>query len=298
MAITIIIIRVNDMNIKKVLLLMHIPKAAGTSFTAAVQNNFRKSESVNFAWQSSHERYPNNFFKRKKKRELAKYNFYSGHFIYGVHTKISRPCSYITMLRNPNERLISAYNYITTQSSYINKYLPQVKRFTFDEFLFSKDIPNWHQLDNTQTRFISGLDPKLKLRSEDLLVAKENLIKNIDFFGITEEFDKSMILLKKDLNLKFLFYTRERVTKISKIDKLDHFIDLLENYNRLDNELYQYAKEIFNKRTKKISDYEMKKYSRLNTLYQRLCNVKQNRIITTYYVILQKIIHKVFGLRK
>ncbi len=80
--------------------------------------------------------------------------------------------------------------------------------------------------------------------------AKDNIEKYFPIVGTTEDFDRFLILAKKMLKLRsFLFYSSKNIT--SKRPEIPDFpsptIKIIEKYNELDIELYEFVRKKFDK---------------------------------------------------
>ena len=77
--------------------------------------------------------------------------------------------------------------------------------------------------------------------------AKRNLRENFAVVGIVEEFDKTLLLLKKTFGWKNIFYKVKNKNKQRPSNSAvsQETLSLIEEKNKLDLELYQYATEIF-----------------------------------------------------
>ena len=95
-----------EYNLKKndILYFLHIPKNAGTSLIAILENYF----DLNSIFQG---KYWQNLILHKPKN-FSKLRFFRGHFGYGLHRILQRKPIYITMLRDPVERTLSDYYHI------------------------------------------------------------------------------------------------------------------------------------------------------------------------------------------
>lgn len=108
-----------------------------------------------------------------------------GHFWYGIHRLTDRDCKYITVLRNPVDRMVSLYYYLEAN-----------KHMSLENFVSQ---PSLKELDNDQTRRIAGTDPAIGECNRDTL---EMAIENLNKFavvGVTEE----MVNIERKLKAVF-----------------------------------------------------------------------------------------------
>ncbi len=88
----------------KTLIFLHIPKCGGATLQSIIRRHLSKAETFITVppWEKSKAlllgltEYQRNSIK-----------FLTGHFSYGIHEAIPSPATYITMLRNPVDRIIS-----------------------------------------------------------------------------------------------------------------------------------------------------------------------------------------------
>ncbi|WP_332694886.1 sulfotransferase family 2 domain-containing protein [Halalkalibacter lacteus] len=211
---------------------IHIPKTGGLTLRRILDNQYPKHERYRFPKTK-----PNPFYKLTK-NELNSINCLYGHFKYGIHSKLTKPFTYITVLRDPVERVISTYFFILQNSK--NRMHHTVKQMTFEEFVASDHSP----VSNHQTRFVSGKS------IPDLEVAKKNLEKHFAVVGITEMYAQSIFLMSKHLGWNNVQYTKKNITKhrLKQNDFSKETIELIRKKNELDIKLYEYAKQLLQKR--------------------------------------------------
>src|SRR5690349_1326721 len=98
---------------------LHIPKAAGTTLNTILAKRFRRRDVFTI-------RNP-----KKAVEELAglpdakraKLKLIKGHFAYGLHKEVGRPFEYITVLREPVDRVVSHYYYVLRNAAhYLHKH--------------------------------------------------------------------------------------------------------------------------------------------------------------------------------
>ena len=100
---------------QEVLIFVHIPKTAGTTFAAILERNFRASRIVSV--------YPNFGITTSELRALpdetrATMECVKGHFDYGIHRDLGRPFRYVTFLRHPVEQVRSRYNHMRSSRAH------------------------------------------------------------------------------------------------------------------------------------------------------------------------------------
>jgi hypothetical protein len=114
------------------------------------------------------------------------------------------------------------------------------------------------ELCNGQTRQLAGdewEDQERVVTRAALERAQANLT-HFRVVGLLEEFDASLLLLRRAFGWHLPFYVKENVTK----EKPDEtFLDaetrgLVEEANRLDLELYEYARKLFEERCRAAGD--------------------------------------------
>jgi hypothetical protein len=130
------------------------------------------------------------------------------------------------------------------------------------------------ELNNGQSRRLSHIhDQYGHCRPEVVEIAKKNLMENFTFFGLTEKFDETLVVLRMLLGWADPFYVKSNVTPykpaMENIDQAD--LDCIIEYNELDIELYAYAQGIFNQRLNQLgprfkAEYDI--FRSLNKVFQ------------------------------
>jgi len=110
-------------------------------------------------------------------------------------------------------------------------------------------------IDNDQVRRVSGVDFDYGDCTEDHLeIAKTNLRENFEFVGITEQFDESIIAMKRFLSWQTKpFYLLEKVSTYDiNIVHSDSALNEIRIQNYYDIDLYDYAGVLF---MRKVEEY-------------------------------------------
>lgn len=133
--------------------------------------------------------------------DLAKYRLITGHINFGDLDGIVADPVYITMLRDPVERVVSLYSYWRShKAEYIDKHDLRGPRLAKDLSLrdfIDSDLPEArHNVNNGMARqLLGGLVAPIDLPDADFLRLARDRLNRFAFVGFTELFDLSIDLL-------------------------------------------------------------------------------------------------------
>ena len=174
-----------------------------------------------------------------------------GHCQYGVHRYVSRQISYITVLRDPVERVLSMY--------YFHK-LVQEKHGSLEGIRMPSGMcleqyvnnPLYSEVTNGQTRRLSGVGFKSHICPRSALKqAKENIDQHFTVVGLTERFAETIELLKQSFGWQLdvpVCHKNENLTKPTTRSHFSETLEIIQQANSLDIELYNYATKLFEDR--------------------------------------------------
>jgi hypothetical protein len=233
------------------LLYLHIPKTAGTTLKHCIYEQYAngpKGAPEERGWlREGVFYYPIGFLKPKRplipqwiRSALARddINAVVGHFQFGIHQFVGKPTTYVTLVREPVDRVVSLYYHLRAAA---NGGAGNVADMTLDEFITSLEL---RETDNDQTRRIAGLEPPFGRCTEKTLArAKGNLVRNFSVVGVTHRFDETLVLLKRLLNWGDLYYLPGLVNKArpSRSGISAATINQIAARNSLDGELFKFA---------------------------------------------------------
>ncbi len=172
-----------------------------------------------------------------------------GHFSYGVHQYLPRPPIYVTVLRQPVERVLSHYFHEKRDPTNLLHDRIQAGMGIAD---YVKHYANAGKMDNLQTRMLAGNWRRKGFGSctdEMFELAKKNLEAHFVVAGLTERFDESYVLMKRALNWpEFVFSANRNATKNRppRESVPEDVLEVVRSYNRYDLALYAFAEERFN----------------------------------------------------
>lgn len=226
---------------------LHIPKTAGTTLYTIMDRQFSLKRTITVYGELDH------LEKVKQAKALSsdlknKIELVKGHTYLGWDKFLPQKVNYFSLLRNPINRFISHYYYI--------KNLPTHPLYNFirDNDISLADFALIKGEDNGQTRFLATIidDGKIEYKdrecsSEILQKAKENIQKYSITLGIVEEFDKSLLLLKKKFAWNNIFYIvkNKNKSRLSAREIPEQTYKLIEKQHQFDLELYEHSKKVF-----------------------------------------------------
>ena len=228
------------------LIFLHLPKTAGVNIRELLLREYPGPRS--FIRGSPDHR---DLF-RKSRKEREAYLVVGGHYRFGLHLLFDSPSRYMTLLRDPLERVNSHFAYIQWQALHVWHARIVAAGISLEQWVRSGLADAW---DNLQVR-------RLTLRADDdvpfgettrqmLDEAKRILSDRIDFLGITERYKESVGLFAEQLGWQQPV-TIERLNvspnRQSAADLPPSARAAILEHNEFDLELYTFAGDLFERR--------------------------------------------------
>ena len=231
---------------------LHIPKTAGTTMRKIFEKLYGV-EYVNSHLYNYDEQPLPDLIKDVKslpENEKRKIKVLNGHAAYGMHNLLPQQSVYITFFRDPSERAISDYYHMERSAKHRSR-IGAKDDITLEEFIKNG------KTENMGVSYLASDDAvpvDINEGNKDALLAraKEHLRK-IELIGIAEEFDKSIILMKRRLGWAMpLYIVRNKGGNRPPSSSISpELISLIKEKNSLDFDLYSYARSLFSERIKK-----------------------------------------------
>jgi hypothetical protein len=244
------------------LIFIHIPKTAGSTLRPIMDRNYQRENICKLDFL------PRDLdrFLRLPEEARSRIRVLQGHFPFGLHKHLSVPADYLTLLRDPVDRIISMYYWIHGNQEHVLNKL--VRSMSLEDFADS----GFEITANHQTSLLSGLTASAD--HDALAVARKHLQHEITAFGLNERFDESLLLFKKRLGWKHVFYSRRNVTRgrPPSSDVPDSVLDIIKKHNLLDLELYDFARRTFDCAISALGPSfrdEVRRFQRINELWSR-----------------------------
>jgi hypothetical protein len=220
----------------------HVPKTGGISLLALCRNNLAGSDISPHLWEHDlGERRPESF---------EHYRLVTGHFSILAQTGFVRDRYSMTLLRHPLRRIASAYEFGRRFPDKDQNFAASMaKLLSFPDYV--RYFADWIDvIDNPYTHHFAAMPKDFPGAPENgaMLVAAKHNLSAFDFVGITEEFGASVALLCEELGWQPpATEPRENTSGSERVfDQIDsETMGILFERNRLDLELYEYARKLF-----------------------------------------------------
>jgi len=224
---------------EEAVIFLHVPKTAGTTLNRLIEWEYPlfqmySVDPVFFTWSASH-------LRRLPPRRLKKTRMFKGHMLFGLHEILPQPATYITVLRDPIDRVMSAFYYMRSYILHPKYWKFRREQWTVEDFV--RRLPR----DNVQCKILAGAEYNSPCTEEIFEQAKENLFRHFSVVGLSERFEESLALMKLRLGWKLWRYSSFNVTRArpKKADLSQATLDLIAAKNSFDLALYECAANIF-----------------------------------------------------
>ena len=230
------------------LIFLHLPKTGGVSVSKAIVRQFHDKE-VFHVRNAAHKKSPvfakthgtiEDFIALPQARR-RRFRCILGHMHFGLHEHVPGPAAYVTLLRDPVERLLSHFG----------QYCRMVQN---KEFGNEATVPSLEAfcrmksraMDNHQTRFLCGWEFDDHPRQENLARARENLSRWFRVVGTVERFNETMEILHQASGWPDVAHFRANVGtgRLRREEVAPEFLARIEELNWLDRELHATANSL------------------------------------------------------
>jgi len=221
------------------IIFLHLPKTAGTTLNRLIEWEYSLGEMysvdpVLFEWSFAR-------LRRLSKRRLRRTRMFKGHMLFGLHEVLPQPATYITVLRDPVERVLSAFYFMRSYKLHPLYWKFRNEKWTVEEFVQRSTR------DNVQCKIIANAHYHSPCTQEVLDRAIDHLDNYFSVVGLSERFEESLALMKLRFGWQLNSYSSFNVTRArpKKGDLPQATLDLISEKNRFDVALYQHAVRLF-----------------------------------------------------
>ncbi len=224
---------------EEAVIFLHVPKAAGSTLNRLIESEYPLFEiysidPVFFRHSWAH-------LQRLSAKRLRRIRIFKGHMLFGLHTILPQSATYITVLREPVDRVLSAFYFMRSY-----KLHPLYWRLKFGNWSL-EDYVRRSRRENVQCKILAGAEYNEPCTAEICETAKANLLRYFSVVGLSERFEESLALMKLRFGWKLQRYSSFNVTRTRprKADVPRSTLDLIEERNSFDISLYECAANVF-----------------------------------------------------
>lgn len=258
---------------------VHMPKAGGSTLQEIIQRQFPPAATLDIdgesveSVQSSVDR-----LRHMPEKDRERIACVKGHIPFGIHRWLPRTPRYVTMLRDPIQRIVSDYFFALNTPGHSLFERMRRDRLSLKDFVVLRDE---QRLSDIYCRLLSEAvswdrlaDSPRTLPPSALATAKENMERYFAVVGITERFNESLLLMQSAFGWKDVRYDRVNVTrdKPAQVTLTGKELDAIRLYNGRDIELYEFARQRMDVRiAERGAGFEarVRRFRQENERYQR-----------------------------
>ena len=266
------------------LVFVHVPKTAGSSLKWIIQRQYPAEQTVVIEGEEMQRQFHR--FHGMAEAARGRLRCLMGHIPFGVHALLPQGARYITMLRDPVEWTLSFHSFIKRNLFFENH--PDFAAFrgvgSMDLEAFLDFLSRSH-MNDMQTRLVAGELPPLdvmppyeSLSPEALVAAKQNLHRDFECVGVVERFDESLLVMKRKLGWRKIYYRRLNVgeRRAGRKDLPQWSVKRILACNSRDVELYAEACSLLSAQIAAAGAgfrAEVRRFQRINAIYSALLPV-------------------------
>lgn len=256
---------------EEAVIFLHIPKTAGTTLNRLIEWEYPllqiySVDPVFFTWSSNH-------LHHLPPARLQRYRMFKGHMLFGLHRVLPQPATYITVLRDPVDRVLSAYYFMRGYKLHPLYWKFRRENWTLEDFI--RRSPR----TDVQCKVIAGAVYEEPCTAEICAEAMNNLERYFSVVGLSERFEESLALMKLRFGWKLESYSSFNVTRSrpKKRDLPQSTLDLISEKNQYDLALYAAAVKKFdaavNEQAEEVSRVTQQLQSALERTGDRMSSV-------------------------
>lgn len=173
---------------------MHIEHTGGTTLQDVVLRQYGRAHVRMIYYRNSRVEH----FIALSEADRARYYALLGHLYYGIHRHIPAPhTTYLSMLRQPADRVVSSYYYMGRQTHAIGRSIAE-GRLSLDDFIRQRATENNLQM----ARIVGGTDDdiqkyRITLPNDALEIAQAHIEQHFALVGLVERYDETLLMMQR-----------------------------------------------------------------------------------------------------
>ncbi len=225
------------------ILFLHLPKTAGISLRSVFFQGYEDAQIFRIE--------PNDpvssirQLKSLSKRERRHLKLVTGHTLWGAHYFVEAPFLYVTMLRDPVERVLSSFSYIRSLPSHFLYEEMHASEMSLKKFLTWKK--SQFEVENQQTKLLAGVFNTKKACTQDVYKQAVEHLEKYCLVGLTEHFAQSLTMFENILELEHAEVPKSNVThqRLRRTEIEPDVLEEIHRRNQYDLALYSKAEKLF-----------------------------------------------------
>lgn len=219
------------------MIFIHIPKTAGRYFVRTLRKSGKTVRAYDIVDWEKLDVLP---LTPEVLTGHIKFREFSLKAVRDAGNEFARAIQYVTILREPVERVISHYCFVKGSTNVLAPYAEgTLKEYVLNRFA---EVCNW------QVKALAGVeDPHTKITEIEFEQAKENL-QSFAAVGITEELDKFLIQVSGVFQWKLRkleFPANVTENRLYKKDFTEDDLQTVRDFNQWDIRLYEWVRDYF-----------------------------------------------------
>lgn len=226
------------------LMFLHLPKTAGSTLRRIIERQFGIDAvyAIGEPTSDSIDR-----LLELPRQRLDSLRAVVGHVPFGLHELLPWPVAYVTLIREPVDRIVSHFHFaLRTPGSPL---ATEVEAAGRSLRRYVEEAPSGPYFNDGQTRLLGSPDARQAPPATETALerAKARLASAFSVVGLTERFDESLALLRGAFGWRRARYHREKVgwNRPPMDDIPQEDLRAVADRNRLDADLYAFAVERF-----------------------------------------------------
>jgi hypothetical protein len=218
---------------------LHVPKTAGTTLNRLIEWEYPllqiySVDPVLFNWSYKH-------LRNLSPARLQRFRMFKGHMQFGLHEILPQRATYITVLRDPVDRVISAFYFMRNYKLHPLYWKLRRENWSLEDFVHRS------LRTNVQSKIVAGAEYESVCTAEIAAQAIEHVKQDFSIVGLSERFEESLALMKLRFGWKLESYSSFNVTRArpKKLDLPAATLDLIAEKNAFDVALYAAASKKF-----------------------------------------------------